>query len=74
MATPTKFKHIHRFKHLHTGESFVVEMEIDVDEVCRHLAARAYGSKSGKSRAMNGDIKCKVISRGDDVAQKTIEV
>lgn len=69
-----KFKHIHRFKHITTGESFVVELEIDVEEVCRHLAARAFGSRSGKSRAMNGDIKCKVISRGDDVKQKTLQV
>lgn len=69
-----KIKHVHRFQHSHTKESFVVEMEIDVDEVCRHLAARAYGSKSGKSVAMNGDIKCKVISRGDDSAKKTTEV
>jgi hypothetical protein len=55
-------KHVRRFKNLKTGESFVVEMEINIDEVCRHLAARAIGSKSGKSVALNGDIKCKVIN------------
>ncbi len=70
----SKIRHVHRFKHAHTGESFVVELEIDIDEVSRHLAARAFGSKGGKSRAMNGDIKCKIISRGDDAEQKTVSL
>jgi hypothetical protein len=57
-----KIKHRHQYKRLSDGAVFEVELEIDVDEVCRLLAARAIGSKLGKSQALNGDIKCKVIN------------
>jgi len=46
-----------------TGQKFTVEIEINQGEVSKLLAARAWGSKSGKSQALNGDIKCKIIKR-----------
>ena len=46
-----------------TGERFTVEIEINEREVSRLLAARAWASKTGKSQALNGDIKCKIINR-----------
>lgn len=46
-----------------SGKSFTVEIEINQGEVSKLLAARAFKSQSGKSQALNGDIKCKIIKR-----------
>ncbi len=73
MAANT-IKHVHRYSRLSDGLSFVVELEINVDEISQALAARAIGSKLQKSQALNGDIKCRVISTGDDVERKTMDV
>lgn len=67
-------KHIHRYKRKSDGLSFVVELEIDIDGVCQELAARAIGSKGRKAQTLHGDIKCKVISTGNDVEKKTVAV
>ena len=56
------------------GLSFVVEIELNIDEIAQSLAARAIESKSQKSQALNGDIKCRVISTGDDIQKKTLQV
>lgn len=48
-----------------TGESFTVEVEIDLEEIARALAARAITSKGGKAQALGGDIKCRVIERSN---------
>jgi hypothetical protein len=46
-----------------TGKSFTVEIEINQGEVSKLLAARAFASKAGKSQALGGDVKCKIIKR-----------
>lgn len=49
-----------------TGETFRVELEIDIDELAREMANRAYyGTKSGKATAMDKAIKCTVVARGE---------
>ena len=48
-----------------TGKSFTVEIEINQGEIAKLLAARAFVSKAGKSQALGGDVKCKIIKRHD---------
>lgn len=43
------------------GVNFDVEIEIDLDEVARALAAQAIYAKGKKSTAMQGAIKCRVM-------------
>lgn len=57
-------KTTHQFRDVRTGEVFTVELECDLNEIAHALAARAHKSKQGKARALNGDIRCKVIARG----------
>lgn len=54
-----------------TGEPFTVELEIDLEEIAHALASRAIVSKLGKARALGGDIKCRIVSRGATVPQTT---
>lgn len=46
-----------------TGESFRVEIDFNLDEIARTLAARAIASKHGKAVCLNGDIVCRVTER-----------
>lgn len=54
------------FRSLKTGEEFSVDLEIDIDELAREMANRAYyRAKSGKATAMDKAIKCTVVARGE---------
>ena len=56
-------KFLREFTSCKTGENFTVEIEIDLEQVARAVAARAIHAKGQKSSAMNGDIKCRVTQR-----------
>ena len=53
-------KTTHRFTYKPTGEELEVELEINVEEVARALAARAYHTKNCKASTMGGDIRATV--------------
>jgi hypothetical protein len=49
-----------------TGEAFRVELEINVEELAREMANRAFfGTKSGKATALDKTIICTVVARGE---------
>lgn len=53
------------------GEPFTVEIDIDVEKLAQELARRAITSKLGKSKLLDGKIKCRVVTRGGIVPPST---
>lgn len=50
-------------------ETSTVEIAIDVDALCKHIAARAIGSRVGRSRLLGGIVKAKVTKRVEGAAR-----
>lgn len=48
-------------KHVGENKPFEVEIDIDIDEIARTLAARAVHSKSKRAVVMHGALKCRVV-------------
>lgn len=46
-----------------TGETFKVEIEIDIEAVAQTVAARAMHNRSGKGTALHGDVTARVTDR-----------
>lgn len=51
------------FTHRASGISFTVTLDIDLQEVARELAARAFVNKNEKAKAMRGAIAATIVRR-----------
>ena len=56
-------KQTHTFTNNATGQAFDVELDIAVNKVAMVLAARCLQSKTGKSQALGGNIKARIVPR-----------
>jgi hypothetical protein len=59
-------KSVHHFRDPKSGDTFTIELDLNVSEIANTMAARLRRSKTGKSRSMNGDIKARIISRNKE--------
>ncbi len=62
-------KIVREYNVVKTGQPFTVEVEIDLESIAQGLAARAIHSKGKKTSALQGAIKCKVITPKDPSAK-----